>query len=256
MLLVISPAKSLDFTVTNYPKNLSNPAFLNKTEILVNTLKKLKLAELQKLMDISPKLAELNLERYKDFQFLDLEIAKRAKPAIFVFDGDVYDGIDEDEYDEDQLFFAQNNLRILSGLYGVLRPMDLIQPYRLEMGVNFKIHKSKNIYDFWAKDLLDYFNCELEKRNEKIIINLASDEYCKVINSKKLNGKMINIIFKNNKNGSYKNIGFLSKKARGLMANFIIKNKIQKAEDIKLFNHSGYRFVSDLSDDLNWHFYN
>lgn len=255
MLFVISPAKTLDFSVKNYPQNFSNPQFADHSEILIKELKKLSSKRLEKLMQISKKLADLNFRRYQDFIHFNQVNRQIAKPALFVYDGDVYSTINEENYDKREIDFAQNNLRILSGLYGVLRPLDLIQPYRLEMGINLKINHSKNIYDFWQKIITDYFNIELQKRGEGIIVNLASDEYSSVINPKLLKGKLLNIIFKNNKNGSYKNIGLISKKARGLMADFIIKNQIIKTENLKLFKERGYHFREEVSDDFNWHFY-
>ncbi len=253
MLFIISPAKSLDFDVKNIPKNISNPQFLTKSESLIKELRKLSCNDLSKLMKISAKLADLNFNRYQDFS-VPFNI-NNSKPALFVFNGDVYSGIDEKNYDEEDLEFAQNNLRILSGLYGVLRPLDLIQAYRLEMGVNLKNNSNKNLYEFWKTDIANYFNQELLKRDEKLIVNLASNEYSSVIDKNLLNGKLLNIIFKNNKNGVYKNIGIFAKKARGLMANFIIKDKVITAEGLKLFNKAGYQFKEEFSDELNWHFY-
>lgn len=252
MLFIISPAKSLDFDVTNFPKKVSQPVFLEKSEILVQELQKFSAAKIAKLMKISDKLADLNFQRFQDFSApFHLE---NSKPALFVFDGDVYEAIDENNYSAEELHFAQNNLRILSGLYGVLKPLDLMQPYRLEMGTNLKHKKSKNLYEFWKKDIADYFNSELEKRSDDVIVNLASEEYSKVIDQKLLNGKFLNIIFKNNKNGVYKNIGIFSKKARGMMVDFIVKNKIKNPEDLKNFNRNGYRFNKAQSNEFNWYF--
>jgi len=253
MLFIISPAKSLNFDIKNLPKKTSNPQFLNKSEVLIKELRKFSTKDLSKLMKISDKLAELNYQRYQEFK-TPFNI-NNAKPALFVFNGDVYNNIDEENYSQEELDFAQNNLRILSGLYGVLKPLDLMQAYRLEMGTSLKNNKGNNLYDFWSSDITNYFNETLKNQNENVIINLASNEYSNAINQDLLKGKLLNIIFKNNKNGSYKTIGLLAKRARGLMSNFIIKNKITKLEDLKLFNENNYQFKSEFSDDYNWHFY-
>lgn len=253
MLFIISPSKSLDFNIANFSTNVSHPFFLEKSKILIEELRKYPIEKLSKLMNISDKLADLNFQRFQNF--ITPFNLKNAKPALFVFDGDVYDGINEVNYSEEELEFLQNNLRILSGLYGVLKPLDLMQPYRLEMGTNLKNYKSKNLYEFWKHDIANYFNQELANRNEQIIVNLASEEYFKVIDQKLFNGKFLNIIFKNNKNGVYKNIGFFSKKARGLMVDFIVKNKIKNIEDLRDFNLCGYRFDKAKSNEFNWCFY-
>lgn len=253
MLFVISPAKSLDFEVKNLPKTISQPIFLDKSEILIKKLRKFSTSDLSKLMKISDKLAELNFDRYQNFQTpFNLN---NAKPALFVFNGDVYDGIDETNYSQAQLDFAQNNLRILSGLYGVLRPLDLIQAYRLEMGTKLENEKGKNLYEFWQNEVTNYFNEQLKTQNSKIIVNLASNEYLKAIDKKKLDGKILNITFKSQKNGVHKNIGIFAKKARGLMVDFIVKNEIRQVEDLKKFNANGYKFDGDVSSENEWCFY-
>ncbi|MFT6346913.1 MAG: cytoplasmic iron level regulating protein YaaA (DUF328/UPF0246 family) [Myxococcota bacterium] len=172
-----------------------------------------------------------------------------------MFDGDVYKSIDVENYDEKDLDFAQNHLRILSGLYGILRPLDLIQSYRLEMGTKSKNIIGMNLPEFWQGKIADLLNLELEKQKERTIINLASSEYFDAINPKKINSRIINIIFKEKKNDVYKIIGIFAKKARGLMADFIIKNKIEKSEDLKDFRVDNYNFRPEVSDENNWHFY-
>lgn len=252
MLILLSPSKSLNLETKIISKTHSIPAFLKDSQILINELKKFSAQDLAKLMKISDKLAELNFERYVNFK--TPFTIQNSKPAIFTFDGDVYEGIDAENYSEKNLTFAQNHLRILSCLYGILKPLDLIQPYRLEMGTNLKNPKGKNLYQFWQEKITDFLNKELENFSEKIILNLASEEYFSAVDDSKIKGQIINIIFKEKKGNDYKVIGIFAKKARGLMADHIIKNKIQKAEEIKKFNHSGYKFNPGFSDKNNWWF--
>lgn len=248
MLILLSPAKSLNFEIEVKTSEHSVPQFLTDSKILVDELRKFSPKKLSELMEISDKLAVLNHQRYQDFKTPFTE--KNAKPALFVFDGDVYDGIDVENYDKKTLDFAQNHLRILSGLYGVLRPLDLMQAYRLEMSIPLKNKKGKNLYEFWQEKIADYFN----NLNEKIILNLASEEYFKVIDQKKVKAKIINVIFKEKKGSDYKIIGLFAKKARGLMADYIIKNKIKNLDEIKKFNISGYKFKKEFSDEQNFCF--
>jgi hypothetical protein len=253
MLTILSPAKSLNFDAQISNIKITIPIFLDQSKILVDKLKKLSEKDLEKLMAISPKLAELNWQRFQDFKLPFSE--KNSKPALFLFDGDVYGAMQISSYNKQDLEFAQNHLRILSGLYGVLKPLDLMQAYRLEMSTNTKKLIGENLPQFWQEKLVNFFNNELEKQKEKTIINLASEEYFAAINSKKINGKIINIVFKENKNGTFKTIGLMAKKARGLMADFIIKNKIEKSNDLKDFRIENYQFKKEFSDQSNWHFY-
>ncbi len=253
MLFIISPAKSLDFNISNYPKKTSIPIFLNKSNELIKILKQFSLEEIAELMNISQKLAILNHERYQNFQ--TPFNSENSYPALFIFNGDVYNSIKEEEYNVDQLNFAQNNLRILSGLYGILRPLDLMPPYRLEMGTKLQNNQGNNLYKFWSDIVTNNFNKELESRNSKIIVNLASNEYSKAIDPKILKGKLLNITFMNKKNDIYKNIGIFAKRARGMMSNFIIENQIDDINDLKSFKDAGYIFQSDKSDDYNWFFF-
>ena len=252
MLILLSPSKSLNLETKIVSKTHSIPIFLKDSQILINELQKFSALDLAKLMKISDRLAELNFERYATFK--TPFTMQNSKPAIFIFDGDVYDGIDVENYSEKDLNFAQNHLRILSGLYGILKPLDLIQPYRLEMGINLKNPPAKNLYQFWQEKITNFLNEELEKSSEKIILNLASEEYFSAVNSDKIKGQIINIIFKEKKGDDYKIIGIFAKKARGLMADYIIKNKIQKAEQVKKFNCSNYKFKKEFSDKNNWCF--
>jgi hypothetical protein len=245
MIILLSPAKSLDFETKFNCKKHSVASFEKETIELLAVMKKFSIGDLEKLMGISKKLAELNFSRFKNFE------KQSARQAILAFDGDVYDGIEKKKYSEKDFEFAQNHLRILSGFYGILRPLDLIKPYRLEMGIDLK--KSllkKNLYEFWGEKISKNLN-GLEK---KFIINLASEEYFSVVNSKKISAKIINVIFKEKKNGVLKIIGINAKKARGLMANFAIKNKITEPEKLKNFKEENYKFAKQLSDQLNWVF--
>ncbi|MBL6664917.1 MAG: peroxide stress protein YaaA [Rickettsiales bacterium] len=253
MLLVISPAKSLDLTTTFNLQSYSTPEFDNDVKKITKNLSKLKASDFETLMKISPKLAELNFKRYQDFN--DEFNAGNSRQALLAFDGDVYQGIDKQNYDEDDFAFAQKTLRILSGLYGLLKPLDLIQPYRLEMGTSLSKVKSleplgKNLYEFWGDKITNKIN----EINDDYLINLASGEYFDVIKPKKLNKKIITISFKENKNGALKVIGISSKRARGLMTNFVIKNKLTHPEDLKRFNEQNYKFDQSLSDDSHYIF--
>lgn len=252
MIIILSPAKSLNFGAEIHARNISNPIFLDEIKILVSELKKFSPAEISKLMKISDKLAKLNYQRFQDFE-IPFPIIN-SKPAIFVFDGDVYDGINVENYKQEDLDFAQKYLRILSGLYGVLRPLDLMQAYRLEMSTILKSKESKNLYQFWQEKITNYFNDELKNHEEKIILNLASQEYSGAIDFTKIKGQIINVIFKEKKGEDYKIIGLFAKKARGLMADFIIKNKIIKAQEIQEFKIDGYKFMKNFSDKNNFVF--
>ena len=253
MLLLLSPAKSLNFAIDVGAAKSTLPSFLDDSQKLISVLKKFSVVDLMQLMGISDKLARLNYQRFQDFSVPFTN--KNSKPAIFVFDGDVYDGIDVVNYSQKDLDFAQQHLRILSGLYGVLRPLDLMQAYRLEMGTVLKNQKGKNLYQFWQEKITNYLNEELAKSKEKTLLNLASEEYFGVVDTKKIKGRIINIVFKEKKDSNYKIVGIFAKKARGLMTDFIIKNKIKKAEDIKKFTLNGYKFYAEFSNENNWHFY-
>ncbi len=245
MKILISPAKTLDFTsdVPNVKK--TDIIFHSQAKILNSKLKSKSLQELSVLMSISTKLAKLNFDRNQNWNY-PFDINK-TKQAIYAFQGDVYQGLQAHTFDIEDIDFCQNVLRILSGLYGILRPLDAILPYRLEMGTKIKINSYKNLYKFWTKELTSYLNNEMKK--EEILINLASDEYFKVIDKKNLHAKIITPIFKDYKNGKLKVISFYAKKARGNMVNFIVKNRIEKYEDLKLFYIDDYCFDEKLSDD-------
>lgn len=254
MLILISPAKTLDFETPVKYDRFSEPTFLEETEELVNQLKTLSAAELSSLMKVSDKLGKLNAERYQAWQsnFDD----RNAKQALLAFQGDVYQGLNADSFSQEDFEFAQEHLRILSGLYGVLRPLDLIQPYRLEMGTKLAHAKlqdlsANTLYEFWQDKLTQAINQQLVKLDNPTIVNLASNEYFKAVKPKLLTGAIVTPIFKDWKNGKYKIVSFYAKKARGVMSAYIIKNRIQKPEDIKDFNGMGYGFDHELSDGYN-----
>lgn len=254
MLILISPAKSLDYESTTHQQNFTIPHFAKDTEKLALQLKKFSVSDLEKLMGISKKLAELNFERFQ--KFLPKFDLKNSKQALLVFDGDVYGPIEKDKFSQADFDFAQKNLRILSGFYGILKPLDLMQPYRLEMGTDFKKTsleknlKIKNLYQFWGDKISQYLNLE----KSEYLINLASEEYFSAINSKEILAKIINIIFKEKKGDGYKIIGIHAKKARGMMVNFIIRNKIVDLDGLKGFGVGGYYFVEEVSDEGNFVF--
>ncbi len=253
MLLVISPAKSLDFSQTNDFENFSEPVFLKEAQILIKELRNYKPEELSSLMSISAKLAELNYERFIKWH-LPFNL-QNAKPALYAFKGDVYQGIDAKSLNNKEIKFANTHLRILSGLYGVLAPLDIIQEYRLEMGTKLTNLTGKNLYEFWGDKITTEINKAIEQSSgEKVLINLASNEYFKSIQAKNLNYEVITPVFKDYKNGQYKIVSFFAKKARGLMSRFIFQNNITKAENIKAFDLANYHFNPELSQKKEWIF--
>ncbi|MBT3645574.1 MAG: peroxide stress protein YaaA [Cryomorphaceae bacterium] len=236
MKIFISPAKSLDFENKVETSFNTVPLFNDKAIQVNNSIKDLSAPDLSRLMTISPKLSDLNWLRNQDFQ----KNNSKEKQAIFAFNGDVYDGIDANTISTSNHEKLQSTLRILSGLYGILKPFDKIKPYRLEMGTKISIDGSKNLYDFWKKNVTDSISKEIKE--EEIIINLASNEYFSVIDSSLIDNKIITPQFKDFKNGKLKIISFYAKKARGLMTRFLIDNDIQSSSDIENFNSSGYTF--------------
>ena len=243
MKIVISPAKSLNFEKQLPTLNYTEPQFLKQATTIQNTLKKKKPNQLSELMDISEKLAELNWQRNQKWK--PPFTLENARQAIYAFDGDVYTGLDVYGLANDKLAALQNKLRILSGLYGLLRPLDLIQAYRLEMGTSLPIGKNKNLYEFWKKTITKSLNDELEKG--ELFINLASNEYFSVIDVKALKVSVITPEFKDYKDGKLKIISFFAKKARGMMVRFIIDTNAETIDDLKGFNYEGYAFDENLS---------
>jgi cytoplasmic iron level regulating protein YaaA (DUF328/UPF0246 family) len=252
MLITLSPSKGQDFETAGLIKKHSNPADLKDSELLIKELRKIKSKQLQEMMDVSENIAKLNVERYKTFT--TPFTAKNAKQAIFAFKGDVYSGLDLEKFTSDDYAYAQDHLRILSGLYGCLRPLDLIQPYRLEMKTRLKNERGENLYQFWDERITKRLNKELKKQKEPVLVNLASNEYFKAVKPKLLEGRLLNINFKETKDGKTRVVAIFAKRARGLMADFIIRNRIEDPEDMKKFTVDGYRFNKALSDERQWTF--
>jgi len=248
MIVLISPAKTLDYSPTNVTTK-TQPEFKKEIGELVEIMKKKSRNSVQELMDISENLAELNVARYH--QFSDVFNEDNAKQALLAFKGDVYTHIDVASFSAEDFSFAQDHLRILSGLYGLLRPLDMIQPYRLEMGIKLKNKKAKDLYGFWGSKISKAIN---ELAEGQSIINLASNEYFKVVKKKDLESTLVSPVFKEYKNGAYKNIGIFSKQARGLMTDFIIKNKVENPEMLKTFNEGKYEYSENKSSTDEWVF--
>ena len=252
MLTLISPAKKLDYTAPKAAYGLTTPDGLERSGNLIKALQKLSVKQIRELMDLSEDLAQLNADRYAAWN-MDFN-SGQLKQAILAFKGDVYQGMDADSMNATDLDFAQEHLRILSGLHGLLRPLDTIKPYRLEMGTQLKVGTKKNLYAFWGDELTDRINAQLDALGSDLVINLASAEYFKVVNSKKLKATVITPTFKDYKNGQLKSLFLYVKQARGMMSGFAIRNRITEPDKLKEFNGSGYRFTESLSDELNWVF--
>ena len=252
MLILLSPAKTLQATPPIFLK-ASQSRFKSKTAEIAQVLGQKSLAELKKLMKLSDSLASLNYGRYQNFNPKSYT-KKNAEPAGLAFNGAVFQGLELNSFSTDELAYAQDHLRILSGLYGVLRPLDLIQPYRLEMGTKLPIGANKNLYDFWGDKITKLINKDLKKTKNPVIINLASKEYFKSINTEQLDGRLLTIDFREERNGQYKFITFNAKKARGQMSRYILQNKIDNPEDIKGFIDDDYFFNSDVSVGNHWVF--
>ena len=249
MLTILSPAKKLSHECFARTQNHTTPKFLNESQVLVDILRRKKPIDLQNLMGISDKLSVLNWERFQNWK---LPVEKsNAKEAIYHFQGDTYSGLNTEELSSGEITFAQKNTRILSGLYGVLKPLDLILPYRLEMGTKLKNNKGDSLYQFWGDTLSKFITNELKSHSAKVLINCASVEYFKSLNNNSLKADVITPHFKELKNGNYKIISFFAKKARGMMARFIIKNKIQEPSKILQFDYAGYQYNEQLSSPLN-----
>lgn len=251
MIAILSPAKTLDLEPAKL-KDFTLPAFLSESKTLVDLLKKKNKKGLQKLMGISEKLAQLNVDRYNDF---DPNFSlTNSKQSILAFKGDVYLGLEAFNFSKAELNFAQKSIRILSGLYGVLKPFDLIQAYRLEMGTSLKTKKGKNLYEFWDHQLTISLQAELDESKKPVLINLASKEYYKALKIKNLNARVIEIDFREYKGDDLKFISFNAKKARGLMAKYIVKERAKKPEILQGFDYENYAFNEELSDENKWLF--
>jgi cytoplasmic iron level regulating protein YaaA (DUF328/UPF0246 family) len=252
MISLISPAKSLNFSDTVTVKKTSAPIFLSEAKKLVKIMKTKSKSDLMEMMELSESLAELNFMRFKNWSGGTHK--EKCRQALFAFDGDVYTGLDAYNLSENELDFAQDNLLILSGMYGVLRPLDTIEAYRLEMGRSLSTERGNNLYQWWGDRITDEIQKALKKSDSQVLLNLASNEYFKSVNTKKLNANIVAPQFKDEKNGKYKVVSFFAKKARGAMARFVIQNKIQNPDLIKAFEWEGYHFNSKLSIKNNWVF--
>lgn len=252
MLMLVSPAKSLDEKTAVQTAQQSHCVFLEPAAQLIAELQKIGPVEIGQLMHISDALAELNYERFQNWRVPFPQ--ETAKQAAWLFKGDVYQGLDAYSLDEAGVNYLQNHLRILSGLYGLLKPCDLMLPYRLEMGTAFANAKGKDLYAFWGNALTEQLNAELAEQGSQTLVNLASNEYFKAVKPKLLNARIITPIFKDWKNGQYKIISFYAKKARGLMARYAADQRIENPEELKYFNYEGYAFAPELSNETDWVF--
>lgn len=246
MLILLSPAKSLDYEAPLLTNKATQPRLATHSAELIRELKGLSPQAVGELMSISPKLAELNHARFQNYQ--PAFTSRNSRQAILAFTGDVYQGMDLTKWSSDDFAAAQKQIRILSGLYGVLRPLDRMQPYRLEMGTKFKNARGNNLYQFWGTIITELLNKDLKASGSDLVVNLASNEYFSSVKTKELNGQLITPVFKDEKNGAFKIISFYAKKARGMMADFIVRNQVQSIEELKAFNISGYQFNDEASD--------
>ncbi len=252
MLITISPAKRLDLSEQSLTETCTQPDLLKDSRVLIKRLRELSPQELTKLMGISPRLAQENHQRYADWRTPFKP--DNAKQAVLMFQGDVYIGLDAPSYSREDFAFAQDHLRILSGLYGVIRPLDLIQPYRLEMGTRLATARGGNLYEFWGDKITQALNKALEAQGDDVLINLASNEYFKSVVRERLKGRVITPTFKESRKGGFKVIGMMAKKARGFMSSFIIRNQLSDPEDMKAFDLDGYRFNAAVSSESEWAF--
>ena len=251
MLAIVSPAKTLDYESKLPTKKFSEPRFVEESHTLIKNLRKLSPGELGSLMSISDNLAELNHRRYSEWQPC---FKSDARPAVLAFKGDVYLGLDATTLSERDFTWAQKHLRILSGLHGILRPLDLMHPYRLEMGTKLKTPAGSNLYDFWGNKVTEALAADLKDQKRPVLVNLASNEYSKVLNLKALDARIIDVQFKELRNGQYRFLSFFAKKARGLMARYMIDHRVESVAALKRFDYEGYSFNDELSEADNWVF--
>jgi len=247
MIILLSPAKTLDFETPDVVTEHTIPSFASDAARLIRILKKFSVSDVKDLMHISDNLAVLNRNRFKSFSKEYTE--ENSKSAIMAFKGDVYTGFDADSLDKKGLDFANEHVRILSGLYGILKPYDRMQPYRLEMGTKLENKKGTNLYHYWGDTLSKNLNKELKEKNSDTIVNLASNEYYKAVDKKKLKANVIDIDFREDKSGEYKFVSFFAKKARGLMTRYIVDHQITSASDLRGFDYEGYRYEEGSSSD-------
>jgi cytoplasmic iron level regulating protein YaaA (DUF328/UPF0246 family) len=250
MIIVVSPAKSLYDHCPIQFERFTQADFLPEAEKIVSVLKKKKPTQLAELMGISTKLAELNFQRFQAWS--PPFTPENSWQAVLMFNGDVYQGLKAETFSAAEFETAQQKLRILSGVYGLLKPLDLIQPYRLEMGTNLSVSRKKNLYEFWKTRITTKLNQELAQNKQAVLVNLASNEYFSAIDTRKLKARIITPAFKENKEGKYQMVSFFAKRARGLMSRFIIQNNISDPEEMKAFDLEGYYFNNQLSSEDNW----
>jgi uncharacterized protein len=252
MLTILSPAKNLNFKHQTVTSAFSTPLFIEESETIIQALRKKSRKQIADLMDINPRLAELNYQRYQQWQ--PEFTLSNSKQAALAFNGDVYMGLSAKTLKSKELEYAQDKLLILSGLHGILRPLDLVQPYRLEMGSELKVGKHKNLYSFWGKKLTEEINTLLKSHKKKFLINLASNEYSEVLDRNKIDAEFIDISFKEFKADQYQIFFVFLKRARGLMARYIIQNRVENPENIKGFDLDRYEYNDNLSTKSNWVF--
>ena len=250
MIVVISPAKTLDFETPSTTAEFTQAKLLEQSQLLINRCQQLSMQDIGSLMKVSDKIAGLNVARFTQWK-TPLSLDNSAKQSLFAFKGDVYTGLDAETLSDKTLSYAQKNLRILSGLYGLLCPLDLMLAYRLEMGTRLDNERGSNLYQFWGDLITDLLNESLVRESSEYLINLASNEYFKAVNKKQLNATIITPIFKDQKNGQYKVISFYAKKARGLMTRYIMENEITDIEQLKSFSVAGYYFVEAASNETD-----
>lgn len=252
MLIVVSPAKTLDYETSAKTRVFTQPDYLQNSQELITRLRHMQPHDIARLMKVSDKIAGVNFERYQDWN--KKFTVKNAKQSVLAFKGDVYTGLDAESFNAKDFSFAQKHLRVLSGLYGLLRPLDLMQPYRLEMGTKLDTDHGKNLYEFWGSTITEGLNAQLKKIKSETLINLASNEYFKAVKPKELSAEIITPAFKDFKNGEYKMISFFAKKARGMLSRYIIQHQLSDSEDIKTFNDDGYTFSKKRSKGNTWVF--
>lgn len=252
MLIVVSPAKTLDYETPLPTQNFTQPDFIADSAELIEICKQLTPLDISGLMKVSDKIASLNAVRFEEWSTSFTQ--DNARQALFAFKGDVYTGLDANSLTSSDIEYAQTHLRMLSGLYGLLKPLDLMQPYRLEMGTKLTNGRGTNLYQFWGNKITEQLNQVMNAQGDDVLINLASNEYFKAVKPKALVAKVITPVFKDCKNGQYKIISFYAKKARGLMARFIIENRVESAEELKEFTVAGYYFVEAESTESEFVF--
>ena len=246
-MIILSPAKKLDYKQPAPVKKYTIPDYLDYSQQLIDELQKLSVDEIAGMMKLSKNLANLNKERYMEWKKPESADETYSKQAAYAFQGDVFQGWQPETLTEEDIKFAQEHVRILSGLYGILRPLDLMKPYRLEMGTKFGINGKNNLYEYWQETITNGLNKKMEKNGDRYLINLASNEYFKAIDPSKLNAEIITPVFKDNKNGEYRVISFFAKKARGMMTRFVVENRIQDPGQLKLFESEGYYYNDEMT---------